>query len=207
MSVRMWQNIKFTSFFMSAKNLHIKSFTLLLSRLFFMSRWIFTQQVYYIVVSCQFFNESTYLLFKFLALLSSCLYLYQLYGIEFFPCLHNFVERIKKYMPSLYSFINQESLVMTLLKRARAVWKLRALKFNIAAAKNFFIPNVVEFFETILSLFNQNNACLEHSVTRWRSSGVPIEKIRTIWTNFVRYVSTPNGNMSSPRGNQGPASV
>ena len=32
-----------------------------------------------------FFNESTYLLIKFLALISSFLYLYQLYRIEFFP--------------------------------------------------------------------------------------------------------------------------
>ena len=47
------------------------------------------------------------------------------------------------------------------VKRARAVWKLRALKFNMAAAMNFFIPNVEEFFQTILSLFNQSNACLE----------------------------------------------
>ena len=35
MLVRMWQNIKFTSFFMSTKNLHIKSFTLIPSRLYF----------------------------------------------------------------------------------------------------------------------------------------------------------------------------
>ena len=42
-------------FFMSTKNLHIKSFTLLPSCLFFMSRWKFTHQVYYIVISCQFF--------------------------------------------------------------------------------------------------------------------------------------------------------
>ena len=41
------------------------------------------------------------------------------------------------------------------VKRARAVWKLCALTMN------FFIPNVEEFFETILSLFNQSNACLE----------------------------------------------
>ena len=47
------------------------------------------------------------------------------------------------------------------VKRAWAVWILRALKFNMAAAMNFFIPNVEEFFETILSLFNQSNAYLE----------------------------------------------
>ena len=47
------------------------------------------------------------------------------------------------------------------VKRARAVWKLCALTINMAMAMNFFIPNVEEFFETILSLFNQSNACLE----------------------------------------------
>ena len=42
-------------------------------------------------------------------------------------------------------------------------FSLRALKFDmaVAAAMNFFIPNVEEVFETILSLFNQSNACLE----------------------------------------------
>ena len=38
-----------------------------------------------------------------------------LYGIQFFPCLRNFVERIKN-MCQVYSFINQEGLVMTRLK-------------------------------------------------------------------------------------------
>ena len=31
----------------------------------------------------------------------------------------------------------------------------------MAVAMNFFIPKVEEFFETILSLFNQSNGCLE----------------------------------------------
>ena len=57
--------------------------------------------------------------------------------------------------------LDQEVLVTTRFKKARAVWKLRALKFNMAVAMNFFIPNVEEFFETILSLFNQSNGCLE----------------------------------------------
>ena len=39
------------------------------------------------------------------------------------------------------------------VKRARAVWKLCALTINMAAAMNFFIPNVEEFFETILDHF------------------------------------------------------
>ena len=46
------------------------------------------------------------------------------------------------------------------VKRARAVWKLRALKFNMVVAMNFF-TTWRNFFETILSLFNQSNACLE----------------------------------------------
>ena len=60
---------------------------------------------------------------------------------------------------------------------------------------NFFIPNLEEFFETILSLFNQSNACLE-LLLDGDKSGVPIEKIRTMWTNFALYVSSPRGNQT-----------
>ena len=59
------------------------------------------------------------------------------------------------------------------LKRARAVWKLRALKFNMAAAMNVFI--VEEFY----FLFVQTKQRM-FGITRWRSSGVPIEEIRII---------------------------
>ena len=59
------------------------------------------------------------------------------------------------------------------VKRARAVWKLRALKFNMAAAMNFFI--VEEFY----FVFVQPKQRM-FGITRWRSSGVPIEEIRII---------------------------
>ena len=89
------------------------------SLLFFYVDEKFTHQVIYFntkasIVLCQgenlyiklitllsvanFFNESAYLLIKFLALISSFLYLY---GTQFFPCLNNFVEGIKKYLSSL----------------------------------------------------------------------------------------------------------
>ena len=116
-------------FFTSTKNFHIKSVTLIPSHLFFMSRWRFTHQVYYIVISCQFFKESTYLLIKFLALISSFLYLFR---IHFFPCLHNFVEGIK-YICQVDSFTDKSRRPGDdPVKRVRAVWKLRALKFNMA---------------------------------------------------------------------------
>ena len=57
----------------------------------------------------------------YLVLISSFLYLY---GMQFFPCLHNFHEGIKN-ICQVYTFINQEGLVMTRFKRARAVWKLK----------------------------------------------------------------------------------
>ena len=91
--------------------------------------------------------------------------------------------------------LDQEGLVTTRFKKARAVWKLRALKFNMAVAMNFFIPNVEEFFETILSLFNQSNGCLE------LRDGDQAEFLSRRLEQY-EYVSTPSGNMSSPRGNQ-----
>ena len=170
MLVRKWQNIKFTTFYVDEKftylvitflcqgeNLHIKFITLL--------------------SVANFFNESTYLLIKFLVLISSFLYLY---GVQFFPYLHNFVEGIKN-ICQVYSFINQEGVVMTWLKEPR--WSTKWRNFW-----NYFV--VV-----------QPKRCM-FGITRWGSSGVPIEKIETIWTNFARYVSTPNRTLSSPRGNQ-----
>ena len=85
-------NTKSSIFLCQGENLHIKFITLL--------------------PVANFFNESTYLLIKFLALISSFLYLY---GVQFFPCLHNFDEGIKNICQVL-SFINQEGLVMTRLK-------------------------------------------------------------------------------------------
>ena len=63
-------------------------------------------------------------------------YIY-LYGIQFFPYRHNFVEGIKKYMSNLY-FHKSRRPGDGPVKRARAVWKLRAWKFNMAVAMNFF---------------------------------------------------------------------
>ena len=71
------------------------------------------------------------------------------------------------------------------VKRARAVWKLCALTINMAAAMNFFIPNVEEFFETILSLFNQSNACLE------------IFALKKRLDNFVVWRAVGSGNLYS----------
>ena len=100
-------------FFMWTKNLHIESFTLITSCLFFyVTVKIYTSSLLHCYQLPIFFNESTYLLIKFLALISSFLYLYEM---QFFPCLHNFFEGIKN-ICQVYSFINQEGLVMTRLK-------------------------------------------------------------------------------------------
>ena len=50
---------------------------------------------------------------------------------------------------------------------------------------NFFIPNVEEFFETILSLFNQSNACLE------------IFALKKRLDNFVVWRAVGSGNLYS----------
>ena len=96
---------------------------------------------------------------------------------KFFPCLHNFVEGIKKYMSSLY-FHKSRRPGDDPVKRARAVWKLRALKFNMAVTMNFFTT-----WRSFLKLFCRYVVQPKQrmfGITRWRSSGVPIEKIRTI---------------------------
>ena len=159
------------------KNLHIKSFSLLPIRLFFMSRWKFTHQVYYIVISCQFFLTKVHIYW------SSFLLWYQVSSIR---------RRNKKCMSSLYSFINQEGLVMTRLKElgrsGNYVFKIqhgRGYKFLHSQRGGIFWNYFV---------FVQPKQCMFGTVTRWRSRGVPIEKIRTIWTNFARFVSTSNGN-------------
>ena len=106
MLVRKWQNIKFT------KNFHIKSVTLIPSRLFFMSRWKFTHQVYYIVISCQFFSRN---LFVDQVSCFDIKFLIFVWNTIFFSWLYNFVEG-RKDICQVYSFINQEGLVMTRLK-------------------------------------------------------------------------------------------
>ena len=110
MLVQMWQNVKFIQgrglrfyarpkvtwkyqvyqFFMSTKNLHIKSFTLIPSRLFFMSRWKFTHQVYYIVISCQFFKQILKYTFVDHVSCFDTKFLIFVWNTIFFPCLYNF---------------------------------------------------------------------------------------------------------------------
>ena len=59
-------------FFMSTKNLHIKSFTLLpIRQFFYVEVKIYTTSLLHCYQLPIFFNESTYLLIKFLALISS----------------------------------------------------------------------------------------------------------------------------------------
>ena len=82
---------------------------------FFMSRWKFAHQVYYIVIRCKFFNESrTYLQSSFLLWYKVC-YICMEYNF-FLAFRTKFRRRNKQYMSSMYSFINQEGLVMTRLK-------------------------------------------------------------------------------------------
>ena len=141
-----------------------------------MSRWKFTPSI----SSQFFFNESTYLLIKFLALISSFLYLY---GIQFFPCLHNFVEGIK-YICQVYTFINQEGLVMTRLKEPGRsgnylLWNSTWPRLWISSQRGGIFWNYFVEVQPKQRMFR---------ITWWRSSGIPIEKIRTIWTNFARLI-------------------
>ena len=99
----------------------------------------FTHQViYFNTKSSIFYVKVKIYTSSLLVLMSSFLYLY---GIQFFPCLHNFFEGIcKKYMSSLYFHKSRRPGDDT-GKRAQAVWKLRALKFNMTVTMitmNFF---------------------------------------------------------------------
>ena len=116
-------------------------------------------------------NESTYSIYW-----SSFLYLY---GIQIFPFPSQLRRRNKKYMSSLY-FHKSRRPRDALVKRAGVVWKLRALKFNMAVTMNFFTT-----WRSFLKLFCRYIVQPKQrmfGIMRWRSSGVPIEKIRTIWT-------------------------
>ena len=166
MLVRKWQ-LKyqvFYQFFYVDEKLHIKSFPLIPSRLYFYVKVkIYTEYQFPI-----FFNESTYLLIKFLALISSFLYLY---GLAFTTS-----SRRPGDDP---------------VKRARAVWKLRA--FEIQHGRGYeFLHNVEEFFETIFSLFNQSNACLE--LRNGDQAEFLSRRLEQYEKNSAHYVSTPNGN-------------
>ena len=87
------------------------------------------------------------------------------------------MEGIKKYMSSLSRRPGDDP-----VKRARAIWKLRAFKFDMAVAMNFFIPNVEEFFETILSFVQPKRnhrlsllyLCRIHSPRCYGSKGFPV---------------------------------
>ena len=76
----------------------------------------------------------------------------------------------------VYSFINQEGLVTTRLK------ELGRSGNYVAAAMNFFIPNVEEFFETILSFVQPKRnhrlsllyLCRIHSSRCYGSKGFPV---------------------------------
>ena len=157
------------------------------SSIFYVKVKIYTSSLLHCYQLPMFFNESTYLLIKFLALISSFLYLY---GVQFFPCLHNFVEVIKN-ICQVHSFINQEGLVMTRLKELGrsgnyVLWNPTCRGYEFLHSQHgWFFWNYFVIFQPKQRMFR---------IRRWRSSGVPIEKIRTIWTNFARYVSTPNGN-------------
>ena len=98
---------------MSTKNLHIKSFTLIPSCLFFYAKVkIYTSSLLHCYQLPIFLTKVHICWSSFLLWISSFLYLY---GMQFFPCLYNFVEGIKN-IYQVYSFINQEGLVMTRLK-------------------------------------------------------------------------------------------
>ena len=145
MLVRMWQNVKFTSFFyVDEKFTHQVIYFNTKSSIFYVKVKIYTSSLLHCYQLPMFFNESTYLLIKFLALISSFLYLY---GVQFFPCLHNFVEVIKN-ICQVHSFINQEGLVMTRLKELgrsgnhalwNSTWPWPAMNF-LTTWRNFLKP-------------------------------------------------------------------
>ena len=185
MLARVWQNIKFTSFCVDEKLTHQVIYFNNKSSIFLMSRWKFTHQVYYIVISCQFFLTKVHICW------SSFLYLY---GIQIFPCLHNFIEGIKNKC-QVYTFINQEGLVMTQLKELGrsgnyVLWNWTWPWLWISSQCRGIFWN---YFVVV-----QPKQC-KFRITRWRSSRVPIEKTRTIRKNFAHYISMPNGNQRRQR--------
>ena len=73
------------------------------------------------------------------------------------------------------------------VNRARAVWKLRALKFNMAAAMNFFIPNVEDFLKLFCLCSAKATHCLE-----LRGGDQAVFLSRRLEQYEQTYVSTPN---------------
>ena len=99
-----------------------------------------------------------------------------LYGMQFFPCLHNFSEGIKN-ICQVCTFINQEGLVMTRLKELGrsgnyVLWNSTWPRLWINSQRGGFCWNYFVVVQPKQRMFR---------ITRWRSSGVPIEKIRTTY--------------------------
>ena len=128
----------------------------------------FTHQVYHIVISCQFFNESTYLLIKFLIFV---------WNTNFSLAFTTSSKELKN-ICQVYNFINQEGLVMTRLKELGrsgnyVLWNSTWPWLWISSQRGGVFWNYFVVVQPKQRKFR---------ITRWRSSGVPIEKIRAIWT-------------------------
>ena len=113
---------------------------------------------------------------------------------KFFPCLHNFVEGIKT-ICQVYTFINQEGLVMTRLKELGqsgnyVLWNSAWPWLWISSQRGGVFWN---YF--VVTLFNQSNACLK------LRDGDQAEFLSRRLEQY-EHVSTPKGNMSSQRGNR-----
>ena len=138
-------------FFMSTKNLHIKSFTLIPSRLYFYVK----VKIYTSIISCQFFLTKVHICW------SSFLLWYRVsYICMDFP-----------------SQLRQEGLVMTRLKELGqsgnyVLWNSTWPRLWISSQREGSFWNYFVFVQPKQRMFG---------ITNWRSSGVPIEKIRTIW--------------------------
>ena len=178
-------------FYVDEKFTHQVIFFNTKSSIFYVKVKIYTSSLSHCYQLPIFFNESTYLLIKFLALISSFLYLY---GIQFFLCPHNFVEGIKN-ICQVYTFMNQEGLVMPRLKELGrsgnyVLWNSTWPWLWISAQRGEVFWN---YF--VVTLFNQleSNACLE---LRERDQAEFLSRR----LEQYEHVSTPKGNMSSPRG-------
>ena len=166
---------------MSTKNLHITVKS--------------THQVYWILISCHFFLTKVHSWSSFLLWYQvSYICLEYIFSLSFTTSSKEW----NIYVKVIVSLINQEGLVMTRLKELGRsgnykLWNSTWPRLWVSSQRGGTFWNYFVVVQPKQRMFR---------ITRWRSSGVPIEKIRTIWTNFVRYASTPNGNMSSPRCNQ-----
>ena len=103
-----------------------------------------------------------------------------------FPLPSQLGRRNKKYMSSLY-FHRSRRPGDDPVERAQVVWKLCALKFNMA-----MIMEDVFWNYFVITLFNQSNACLK------LQDGDQAEFLSRRLEQY-EHVLTPKGNMSSPR--------